>query len=266
MEKEDVFAYTTDILIFSVSNDGFKDCRSLPNKNFSILLVKRSKEPFKNNFCLPGGYVHINETLDQATNRILEKETNLKKIYKEQLYTFDSIKRDPRRRTISTSYIALIDKNKLTMPLNDHSSWFNIRIVENGDFIFVELDNGSEILKVTAERKLIDPTSNKYDYIISNNGNLAFDHALILIVGLMHLRNKVKDTDIAFNLISEYFTLGELQQIYEIILSKKLIHSVFRQMIAKKVQKTNKQVKTGGHRPSNLYKYVGKVDERNESK
>ena len=69
------------------------------------------------------------------------------------------------------------------------------------------------------------------------------------------MKNIVQDTDIIFNMMPEYFTLGELQQIYEVILDKKLLDPAFRRIIADKVEKTDKLVKTGGHRPSVLYKY-----------
>ena len=51
------------------------------------------------------------------------------------------------------------------------------------------------------------------------------------------------------------FTIGELKQVYEIILGKKLINSAFRRVIAKKIVNVDGQVKTGGHRPSNLFTY-----------
>ena len=69
------------------------------------------------------------------------------------------------------------------------------------------------------------------------------------------LKNKITYTDIVFNMMGAYFTLGELQQVYEVILGKKLLDPAFRRIIANKVEKTDK-VKTGeGHRPSVLFKY-----------
>lgn len=62
---------------------------------------------------MPGGFLNVFETLDEAALRILNKETNLDKIYLEQLYTFSGIDRDSRMRVVSSSYIALIDKNRL---------------------------------------------------------------------------------------------------------------------------------------------------------
>ena len=61
--------------------------------------------------------------------------------------------------------------------------------------------------------------------------------------------------DIVFNMMPKYFTLGELQQVYEIILGKKLLDPAFRRIIADKVVKTDKMQTGGGHRPSYLFKY-----------
>ena len=71
------------------------------------------------------------------------------------------------------------------------------------------------------------------------------------------LKNKIMYTDIVFNMMGSYFTLGELQQVYEVILGKKLLDPAFRRIIKDKVIKTEKVKTGGGHRPSVLYKYKG---------
>ena len=248
------FALTIDILIFSISSSDAPDCRKLSEKHFSILLVKRKKEPFKDKWCLPGGFVSVDETLEEAANRVLLKETNLKGIYKEQLYTFDGVTRDPRTRTISTAYMALIDKNKIKEKLSVDSAWFNIKIKEDKNKIDILL-SGEEEIKFTIKKILQDKTTNKYQYETLENDKLAFDHPLIIVTGILRLRNKAHDTDILFNMLPKYFTLGELQQIYELILGKKLLDPAFRRIIADKVVKTGEMKKTGGHRPSVLFIY-----------
>ena len=121
---------TADILVFSVSNEKHDNYRKTDNKKMSILLVKRDNYPFKDKWCLPGGFVGYSEDLDEAPIRILKNETNLDDIYLEQLYTFGNVKRDPRMRVISTSYIALIDKNRLNENLSENASWFDITLYE----------------------------------------------------------------------------------------------------------------------------------------
>jgi hypothetical protein len=71
----------------------------------------------------------------------------------------------------------------------------------------------------------------------------------------MELRNKVNHTDIVFHLMPNLFTIGELKQVYELLLGKKLINSAFRRKIAEKVEFTEEEIKTGGHRPSLLCRY-----------
>ena len=252
------YALSTDLLIFSVSKGEAKDCRSLSDKFFSILLVKRTKEPFKGMWCLPGGFVKSDEDLDMAAERVLTKETNLHNIYKEQLYTFGDLSRDPRMRVITTAYMALIDKERLTDELSGEASWFNISIDEKGKQIVINLDNGEERISFSLKRIVEDETTQKYRYEIIQNKSIAFDHVTIIMTGLDRIKNKVRDTDIVFNLMPEYFTLGELQQIYEVILGKKLLDPAFRRIIADKVIKTDKTIKTGGHRPSAMFKYKRK--------
>ena len=117
---------TVDILIFSVSSEESSNYRKTDKKKMSILLVKRDNYPFKDKWCLPGGFVAIDEDLDSAPSRILKNETNIDNIYLEQLYTFGSVKRDPRMRIVSTSYIALVDKNRISNNINSNASWFDV--------------------------------------------------------------------------------------------------------------------------------------------
>lgn len=251
----DLLSVTTDILVLSISNEENENYRKTTKKHMSVLLVKRDNYPFKDKWCLPGGFVGIDEDLDDSPKRILKKETNLENIYLEQLYTFGSVKRDPRMRVLSTSYMALVDKNLLNNNLAPNASWFNIKYFDDNDSVLVLLDNGNEQLKFKLKKILREKTSDSYSYIIEENNDVAFDHALIIYTGIERLKNKISYTDIAFNLMPEYFTLGDLQQVYEVILNKELLDPAFRRIIANKVVKTDKVKKGEGHRPSVLFKY-----------
>ncbi len=246
---------TTDIAIFSVSSSKQENYRKLNNKHFSVLLVKRNRYPFKDMWCLPGGFIGVDETSEDAAKRILARETNLKNIYLEQLYTFDALDRDPRMRIISISYVALVDKNRLDDTLYENASWFNMQVEENEKEIKVNLDNGEENFDIVVKKTLKELTTDRYKYTVKKNDHLAFDHPLTIVSGISRIKNKLEYTDIAFNLMPEYFTLGELQQVYEVILGKKLLDPAFRRIIANKVEKTDKVRVDGGHRPSKLFKY-----------
>ena len=255
-DEYEKLSMTTDILIFSVSSEEVDNYRKSDKKKMSILLVKREDYPFKDMWCLPGGFVNIDEDLDEAPKRILKSETNVENIYLEQLYTFGSVNRDPRMRIVSTSYMALIDKNRLTNNLSKNASWFDITLYEDkNNQVDIVLDNGVKTINFKIKKKLREKTTDRFSFEIIENDSLAFDHPLVILAGIERLKNKIEYTDIVFNMMPEYFTLGELQRVYEVILGKKLLDPAFRRIIANKVTKTNKVKTDGGHRPSALYKY-----------
>lgn len=246
---------TADIIIFSVSDGLQQNYRKLNEKYFSVLMVKRDNYPFKDKWCLPGGFVGIKETIEDAAVRVLANETNLHDIYMEQLWTFGAVDRDPRMRVISTAYMALIDKNTLKDKLNKNASWFNVKVLEDEKTMTVILDNGNETIDFEVKKIYRKKDPNNYEFKVIKNEKLAFDHALVIATGISRLKNKIEYTDIVFHMMPEYFTLGELQQVYEVILGKELLDPAFRRMIANKVIKTEKLKTGGGHRPSALFKY-----------
>src|SRR5258708_5384042 len=85
-------AVTVDCVIFGYERDSLQ-----------VLLIKRGVEPFKNSWALPGGFVKLEETLDEAAKRELLEETGLSNLYMEQLFTFGAVDRDPRDRVISVA-------------------------------------------------------------------------------------------------------------------------------------------------------------------
>ena len=260
VNKYKQLSLSADILLFSVSEEDSHNYRKNSEKKMSILLIKRHNYPYKDMWCLPGGFLNPEtETLDDCTKRILKTETNLSNIYLEQLYTYDGINRDPRCRVVSTSYMALVDKNRLSEKVNENASWFDITLYnDDGNIITVVLDNGTDTIKFSIKKVLRELTTDRYTFKIKENKDLAFDHPLVIVAGMERLRNKVGYTDIVFNMMPEYFTLGELQQVYEVILGKKLLDPAFRRIIADKVEKTEKMKTGGGHRPSYMFKYKNK--------
>ena len=254
------FAFATDILVFGISSVEDDNYKKLDTKKMSILLVKRDSYPFKDKWCLPGGFVKIDEDIEDAPKRILKQETGLDNIYLEQLYTFGGVSRDPRMRVISGAYMALIDKDRIVQGINENASWFDIVLLtEDANKVIIELSNGKEKLKLKVKKALKELTTDRYSYSILENNDLSFDNPLVIVSGLERLKNKLEYTDIVFNMMPELFTLGELQKVYELILGKKLLDPAFRRIIANKVEPTGKYKTGAGHRPSELFTYKSKL-------
>ena len=252
-EDYEKVSMTTDIVLFSVSDIEKNNYREVDKKVFSVLLVKRTTHPFYSKWTLPGGFLSLDETLLDCAKRVLFTETNLEDIYLEQLYTFSSVDRDPRTRVLSCSYLGLVDKNKLTRELNTNASFFNITTTREKNVIKVEFSNDEESFVCAVEE--IKDNYGVISYRELSNDYLAFDHLLSIVTSISRLKNKVEYSDLVFHMMPKYFTLKELQLVYEAILNKKLLDPVFRREIGHKVKKTNKTKKDGGHRPSSLYTY-----------
>lgn len=200
---------TVDILLFTVVENDLK-----------ILLVKRNLLPFKGSWALPGGFVHITESLDEAAKRELLEEGNVDNVYLEQLYTFGDPKRDPRDRVITVTYLALAD-----------STQWNVR--SGGD---------------AGEASL---------HSIKKLPTLAFDHKKILDYGIERLKAKIGYSNIAMGLLPNEFTLTDLQKKHEVILGHSLDKRNFRKKILSTgiIEPTGNKSGGTAHRPAAYYKF-----------
>ncbi len=207
-------AVTVDIVIFTIKDNDLK-----------VLLVKRGIEPFKGMWAIPGGFVRINESLEDAARRELREETGVKDVYLEQLYTFGDLGRDPRGRVITVAYFALVNSENLKLKATTdvkEAKWFSVR--------------------------KLPP--------------LAFDHEKILKYALKRLRWKFEYTTVAFSLLPKKFTLSELQRIYEIVFNKKFDKRNFRKKILSlNILKKEGKKRNVSHRPPQLYSLKKKIGE-----
>lgn len=243
---------TTDITLFSISDLEKDNYRKKNKKTFGILLVKRKTAPFMNKWCLPGGFLSLDEKLLDCAKRILFIEANIENVYLDQIHTFSDIDRDIRGRVLSVGYIGLIDQNKV-LSLKDNASFFQIEETQLSDSILYTFTSSSDQFSCRVHRRI-----NRYGIVsfeILDNEFIAFDHLKMIASAIEYLKKNVSHTDLVFHLLPKEFTLKELQLVYEAILGKPLIDSVFRRSIADKVIKTDKVLKDGGHRPSALYRY-----------
>src|SRR5947208_15301093 len=202
-------ALTVDCVVF-----GFDEA------DLKVLLIQRGLEPFKGKWAFPGGFVRVDETLDDAARRELAEEAGLKDVFLEQLYSFGALDRDPRERVVSVAYYALVKladfSTKAATDAAD-ARWFPISMV---------------------------PT-------------LAFDHANILATALTRLKGKVRYQPIGFELLPPKFTLSQLQHLYEAVLGAELDKRNFRKKVLSfdlLVPLKEKQM-AGRHRPAQLFRF-----------
>jgi 8-oxo-dGTP diphosphatase len=176
-------AVTVDVVIFTVIEGELK-----------VLLVKRKHWPFEGIWAIPGGFIEMDESLEEAAARELEEETGVRDARLEQFYTFGRPDRDPRTRVITVAYFALVRADQLRLRADSDAAdagWFPAR----------------------------------------NPPPLAFDHTDILKCAIECLGRKLEYTRIGAELLPEQFTFGELQKTYEMILGKKLDKRAFRRKI-----------------------------------
>ena len=91
-----------------------------------VLLIQRGNEPFKGCWAFPGGFMNIDETTEQCAVRELEEETGLRLSSVRQVGTYSKVDRDPRGRTVTVAYLALVD---VPVPVQGHddaarAQWF----------------------------------------------------------------------------------------------------------------------------------------------
>lgn len=263
---------TVDLLIFTVTDEETGSYRRLPGKALKLLLVRRADHPFLGQWALPGGFVRTDESLDEAAVRELREETNVERVYLEQLYTWGDVRRDPRTRVISASYLSLADSSCLDVKAGSdagEAGWFTVvcRLTQERKTFTPEghilaktyslsLRHGETELSAEIEAvKTVEGRVSQTQWKIVHSEGLAFDHAKLIAYAVERLRGKIKYTDIAFCLMPERFTLTELQKVYEVILDKELLKANFRRKLAGKVIETDGVTKDGGHRPAKLYHF-----------
>lgn len=185
--------------------------------------VTAKDNPFKGKWALIGGLVRVEETAEQSASRLLMDKTGIQNIYKEQLYTFSEVSRDPRGRVVSVAYIALTSD------------------------LYVQ-----GISKARMETMWVD---------VINVPSLAYDHNKVLSIAVDRLKTKITYSDIVRHLINKEFTLSELQLVYEIVLSDNLDKRNFRKRILSLgiLKELNKKSKKGVMRPASVYSFNKKI-------
>ena len=193
----------------------------LVNDELAVLLIQRTNDPFKGCWALPGGYNAAGETTKDAMKRILLAKggvelEDLKLV--EQLYTFDTVARDPRGHAVSVTYMGL----------------------------------GKDIVPQAGKT-----TQNPQFFPVTDLPELAYDHENIIKYAHERLKNKVTYTNAIYALLDPFFTLSELQAAYEAILCRPLDKRNFRKKFLSLdlIHETSEKKREGAHRPARLYTF-----------
>lgn len=202
-------ALTVDCVVFGLDDGDLK-----------VLLIQRDLEPFRGRWALPGGFVRVDESLDDAARRELAEETGVSRVFLEQLYTFGRVDRDPRERIVSVAYFALVK-------LSDQ------RIQAATDARAAAWFSASDVPR------------------------LAFDHDRILDLALARLKGKLRYQPIGFELLPPKFTLTQLQRLYEVILERPLDKRNFRKKILGMdfIEELDEVEEDVAHRAARLYRF-----------
>ncbi len=200
-------ALTTDVALFTILDD-----------RLQLLLVRRARAPFADSWALPGGFLDMDEDLDQCAARELAEETGLEGLELEQVQTFGAVGRDPRERVISVAYLALAPPDGLRIRAGDDAAdarWFPLDALPD----------------------------------------LAFDHDQVIGHAHRRLRERLSDSTLAFRLLPDRFTLDELRRVYERLLSAELDarHTAHWNHALSTIEPTGEQCEIHG-RPARLYR------------
>lgn len=201
-------ALTVDCVVFGFDGTGLQ-----------VLLIKRGIEPFLGAWALPGGFVRMEEDLEDAARRELEEETSLRDVFLEQLRTFGTPGRDPRGRVVSVAWYALVRPDQ-------HPAKGDTDASEAAWFPIGELPG------------------------------LAFDHDEILAAALERLRGKIRYQPVGFELLPRHFTLTQIQALYEAILDRPIDKRNFRKkLLAFDFLTPLDEFTSGAHRPARLHRF-----------
>ena len=230
LEAYDPTAYerpslAVDVVLIRVLEDGL-----------GTLLVRRRAHPDKGLAALPGGFVRMDESLDEAARRVLRDEAGLEGVFLEQLYTFGAPDRDPRTRVVSVAYYALVDERRFEASDPEHGSFAaQLDVPWEGE-------TGGPVEASTLDGESLE---------------LAFDHADILGMAVKRIRGKLDYTPIGFQLLPDQFTLRQLQHVHETVLGRPLNKDSFRRrmLASSELEATGERQRDVDHRPAALYRF-----------
>lgn len=199
---------SVDCIVF-----GFEDGK------LKLLIGKRQMDPGRGEWSLYGGFVRVDESLEEAANRVLYELTGMKKTYMKQVGAFGAIDRDPGERVISVAYCALIN-------VSDYDDMLR----KQHDLAWVNIEDMPQLYS---------------------------DHNKMVNKAISLLRRRIKTEPLSFNLLPSLFTLTQLQNVYEAILGEEIDKRNFRKRIKTYdfIEKTELIDKYHSRRGAALYRF-----------
>jgi len=194
-----------------------------------VLLMRSDLKKYQSKWSLLGDLVKPDEDLDAAAYRILKQRTGLDDVYLEQVHSFGKINRHPGGRVVTVAYCSLINIQHHKLKILDNElHWHDVASVKD----------------------------------------LAFDHKTIFDLSLQRLQKRVQEHPLGFSLLPNKFSLRELQNLYEAILSIKLDRRNFRKkFFAMDFLVDMDEIEQNlPHRPGKLYKFDYDKYEKNKKK
>lgn len=245
----------TDIVVFTMSSKDTESFRKDPVSKLSVLLIERGEHPFKGKWALPGGFVKIDETVEEAALREIAEETSLKPATLIYTGVFSAIDRDPRGRVISNAFTCIFNYEPETIAGTDakNTKWFDVSLQE--------LQKGKYLLELTSDELSLSIAINQNksslginQYNVENDDVLAFDHAQIILTSLKALKRRATNFELIFDFLPSEFTLTALQRVYEAITGISTVPANFRRKVNDYVEETGNYTQGAGHRPAMLYR------------
>lgn len=262
---------TNDVIIFTTDDRKEENSRKVPKKGIQVLLIKRDDYPEKGKWAIPGGFVNMDESLEEGAIRKLKDETGIDNVYMEQLCSFGEVNRDPRTRVISVGNVALISKDNIKFN-NDNAvketKWFWIEknLIKSeeyekymvNEYILKFMSEDEEIqvnyeITEKIEKNVLRKKEKNYKVLKDSTEELAFDHYQIIDYAIDRIRNKIEYTPIALNLLPRLFTVKELQCVYESIMGREILN--FRRKMDDMIIETDEKIEGKPFRPAKVFKF-----------
>lgn len=201
------------------------------DKKLKLLLIERGGFPYKGCYALPGGFCDVGEHIHTAVKREMLEETGLSDIYMELYYCLGAPDRDPRYHIVTPEYIALTDIAKVQPQAGDDAAkaeWFTIENFkteksvlkgEKGETVVVlqheMLLLGSVELRTITTERITYSEIKQVEVEMTDTAKMAFDHSKAIFYALRHLQNRLRNSDIAYNVFPGDFDESELVGLYK---------------------------------------------------